>query len=54
MDCTNCNRRQFEEDGESEEELIDLAIAAGWVVKQVENGSIWEFCPKCVELNLHK
>lgn len=47
--CTNCGREYYE----SMDNIDDLLLYSsenGWVRKRVENGSEWDFCPKCIEI----
>ena len=50
LHCTQCSREYHERD-ESVRALRSYAKKEGWVYKKVENGSYWDFCPKCVERN---
>ena len=46
--CDSCNRVDC--DGFDEEKaLIDHAKSIGWTFSEVQNGSIWDICPKCAE-----
>lgn len=50
--CTNCNN-QFvsitgNSYGETGGEVKEQAAQEGWIIdRQVPNGSLWDFCPKC-------
>ena len=46
--CTSCNREYQGEVFESVED-VNTYYPNDWEKKRVENGSIWDFCPKCVE-----
>jgi hypothetical protein len=49
--CTSCNNQFISPDGdhygETGREVLELARAQGWVRRRVENGSMWDFCPRC-------
>lgn len=50
--CTDCNNQfvdpKWGAHFGSEEEITPLAIAQGWhLAVMVENGSFWDFCPRC-------
>ena len=46
LHCTQCNQ-EFNELGESPEEVREFAINHGWKINiKVENGSYWDFCPR--------
>lgn len=52
MACTNCNNQfvdpQYGGQFGSEDEVKGQAKARGWRVDEpVENGSTWDFCPRC-------
>jgi hypothetical protein len=52
MACTNCNNQfcdpQYGAFFGSEEEVKEQAKSRGWRVDEpVENGSKWDFCPRC-------
>lgn len=54
--CTNCNNqfidRQYGSYFGSEEEAKEQAKTRGWKIDQrVENGSLWDFCPRCQKEN---
>lgn len=44
--CDECGR-EYKENEEDEEYLRAYAREDGWVYEKVENGSFWDFCPKC-------
>jgi len=47
--CTNCGR-EYREAFESEKDVLKYYPSKdGWVREKVENGSEWDFCPKCKE-----
>jgi len=55
LSCTNCGKSYAtsngETSGETPDEMRELAVHAGWKVAWfVPNGSIWDFCPKCVAM----
>lgn len=49
--CTRCGR-QHEDDGESIAEARELGRNCGWIYKKVQNGSYWDFCPRCQKKEL--
>jgi hypothetical protein len=51
--CTCCGREYKNEVFESPEEAEEIATNNGWKWIKVENGSIWQYCPKCLEQNRH-
>lgn len=48
--CTECGREYQKEEFDTIDDLIKY-YPKDWLRKKVENGSIWDFCPKCVEYN---
>jgi hypothetical protein len=58
MHCTSCNRGLIHCDQisfEDEEELFECAAAEKWATQiKVQNGSNWDFCPKCYKAHLEK
>ena len=46
--CTNCGR-EYKESFDDEKDLLKYSELNGWIRKKVENGSEWDFCPKCKE-----
>jgi hypothetical protein len=46
--CTSCGEEYKNEVFDSIEDVIAY-YPKDWVRKRVENGSEWDFCPKCVE-----
>ena len=55
LNCTRCSYG-FCDNGEThydtEEEVKESALRKGWYVDvKVQNGSFWDFCPKCVDKN---
>ncbi len=44
--CTQCGK-EYEEQDDSILELQLSAKKKGWTYERVENGSYWDFCPKC-------
>ena len=46
--CTECGR-EYKEPFDDKDDLLFYASQNGWIRKKVENGSEWDFCPKCVE-----
>jgi len=48
--CDRCNRREYSEGDEEQGEMLLSAHEQGWRSKLVENGSTWDFCPRCVEI----
>ena len=53
LHCTCCGREYKDEYFESPEEAEKYSTQNGWQWLQVKNGSIWEFCPKCIAQNRH-
>lgn len=50
--CTQCDREYKKSlDFDDVNDLLEYAAKDGWVREKVENGSEWDFCPKCVEYN---
>ena len=49
MTCDACNKREFNEGDESEDDVIWNALFNGWSQRKVPNGSIWDLCPECSE-----
>lgn len=54
LECTDCGTSVFESPSgswtfESEQEAIDVAKSKGWSIdEEVSNGSLWDFCPRCL------
>ena len=48
--CSYCDRVEYKESFDDVNDLLEYAAKDGWVRKKVENGSEWDFCPKCVAL----
>ena len=46
LSCTRCGSNYPEQD-ENLRDLRRYAKQNGWVYKKVENGSMWDFCPRC-------
>jgi hypothetical protein len=46
--CNNCGK-EYKESFDDEKDLLEYSALNGWVRKKVENGSEWDFCPKCKE-----
>jgi hypothetical protein len=49
--CTRC-RDAFRISGyveyaDSAREILAIARSQGWVRRKVENGSMWDLCPRC-------
>ena len=47
LKCDECGKEYGEADDENVDFLRELAREDGWEYKKVENGSKWDFCPKC-------
>lgn len=48
--CDRCNRREFSQGDETETDALLGARHLGWGRKQVPNGAMWDFCPRCWDL----
>ena len=49
--CTQCSREYKDSLAfDDVNDLLEYAAKDGWVRKIVENGSEWDFCPRCVKL----
>ena len=46
--CTQCGRQYKEDQFESIDDVIKY-YPSDWVRKKVENGSEWDFCPRCLK-----
>lgn len=46
--CTNCDR-EYKYSFDEIEDVLKY-YPSDWVRKTVENGSEWDFCPRCVRL----
>lgn len=47
--CTNCDRVEYKESFDDIGDLLEYSKRDGWIRKKVENGSTWDFCPKCIK-----
>ena len=45
--CDRCNKREFNQGDESEDDVYAHAQMHGWTFQKVQNGSIWDICPEC-------
>lgn len=51
--CTRCNNQFYSETEnrfittETARELLDIAKSEGWRRAKVQNGTMWDFCPRC-------
>jgi len=52
--CTNCNRVEYKESFDNIDDLLYYSAKDGWIRKKVENGSEWDFCPKCANEEINK
>jgi len=48
--CTKCGR-EYKESFDDIDDVLKYSSKDGWIRKTVENGSDWDFCPKCIEEN---
>ena len=48
LQCTGCGRF-FAEECDNKRELRKAARYTGWKRTKVKNGSMWDFCPKCLK-----
>lgn len=60
LNCTDCSTSFCEKDTgawtfETKEEIEEYAKESGWEFrKEVPNGSLWDFCPRCISKRNHK
>lgn len=50
LTCDRCNRREYSEGDEDEADMLLFAHQKGWRRRQVPNGSLWDLCPRCIEI----
>lgn len=54
MACTECGRQRAFSAAVAASEARKLAKCEGWIYKRFHvNGSMWDFCPKCVQEGRH-
>jgi len=45
--CTSCGKEYNEASDESADQVRGWAFGDDWKYIRVENGSMWDFCPRC-------
>jgi len=45
--CTDCGKEYNEPSDESADEVRMWASGDDWTYVKVQNGSYWDFCPRC-------
>lgn len=45
--CTSCGKEYNESSDESADEVRMWASGDAWTYTKVQNGSYWDFCPRC-------
>lgn len=48
--CDSCNRHEFSQGDDTEMDALLGARHLGWRREKVPNGSMWDFCPTCVQI----
>lgn len=46
--CNQCSTHVGDTSDTSAREARSIARSAGWARVRVPNGSLWDFCPKCL------
>ena len=54
LTCDKCRNVENNDGYDNEAELLKNSEKAGWTFRKVQNGSIWDFCPKCSKLEDEK